>query len=60
MKIAGTNTDREAINAAMEKVDYQGAISYFKYNEDHSFATALTVTQNVDGVPTAIKAVSYR
>ena len=60
MKIAGTNTDREAINAAMEKVDYQGAISYFKYNEDHSFATALTVTQNIDGVPTAIKAVSYR
>ena len=60
MKIAGTNTDREAINAAMEKVDYQGAISYFKYNEDHSFATALTVTQNIDGAPTAIKAVVYR
>ena len=60
MKIAGTNTDREAINNAMEQVEFQGAISYFKYNEDHSFATALTVTQNVDGVPTAIKAVEYR
>ena len=60
MKIAGTNTDREAINSAMEQVEFQGAISYFKYNEDHSFATALTVTQNIDGVPTAIEAVSYR
>ena len=60
MKIAGTNTDREAINNAMEQVEFQGAISYFKYNEDHSFATALTVTQNIDGVPTAIEAVSYR
>lgn len=60
MKIAGTNTDREAINAAMEQVEFQGAISYFKYNEDHSFATALTVTQNIDGTPTAIEAVSYR
>ena len=60
MKIAGTNTDREAINNAMEQVEFQGAISYFKYNEDHSFATALTVTQNVDGTPTAIKAVEYR
>ena len=60
MKIAGTNTDREAINSAMEQVEFQGAISYFKYNEDHSFATALTITQNVDGTPTAIEAVSYR
>ena len=60
MKIAGTTTDREAINNAMEQVEFQGAISYFKYNEDHSFATALTVTQNIDGVPTAIEAVSYR
>ena len=60
MKIAGTNTDREAINNAMEQVEFQGAISYFKYNEDHSFATALTVTQNIDGTPTAIKAVEYR
>ena len=60
MKIAGTNTDREAINNAMEQVEFQGAISYFKYNEDHSFATALTVTENIDGTPTAIKAVEYR
>lgn len=60
MKIAGTNTDREAINAAMEKVEFQGAISYFKYNEDHSFASTLTVTQNIDGVPTAITSVAYR
>lgn len=60
MEIAGTVEDREAINAAMEQVEFQGCISYFKYNEDHSFATALTVTQNIDGKPTAIKAVEYR
>ena len=60
MKIAGTNTDKEAINAAMEKVDYQGCISYFRYNEDHSFATALSVTQNVDGAPVCLKAIQYR
>lgn len=60
MKLAGTTTDREAINNAMQKIDFEGAISHFKYNEDHSFATALSVTQNIDGVPTAIKAVSYR
>ena len=60
MEAAGTVEDRAAINAAMKDVEYQGAISYFKYNEDHSFATALTITQNTDGKPAAIKAVQYR
>ena len=60
MEKAGTVEDRAAINEAMKDVDFQGAISYFKFNEDHSFATALTVTQNVDGKPSAIKAVQYR
>ena len=60
MKIAGTNTDREAINNAMQEIDFQGALSYFKFYDDHSFANSLTVTQNIDGVPTAIDAVEYR
>ena len=60
MKIAGTNTDRAAINAAMEQVEFQGCISYFKYNEDHSFATALSVTQNIDGKPVCQNAIQYR
>jgi|GEM_PF-808654 len=60
MKIAGTNTDHEAINEAMKQINLDGALCTFKYNEDHSFATALSITQNVNGVPTALKAVSYR
>lgn len=60
MKIAGTNTDREAINEAMKDVDFEGAISHFNFNEDHSFATSLSVTQNIDGVPTGIKSITYR
>ena len=60
MKIAGTNTDRAAINTAMEKVEFQGCISYFKYNEDHSFATSLSITRNIDGKPVCQKSIQYR
>jgi len=60
MEIAGTNTDRKAINEAMEQIDMEACISYFKYNEDHSFATSLSVTLTEDGAPKAMKAISYR
>ena len=60
MKIAGTNTDREAINEAMAKVDFEGAITHFSYHEDHSFACSVFVTQNIDGLPSTIKAIKYR
>ena len=56
----GFGSDREAINNAMQEIDFQGALSYFKFYDDHSFANSLTVTQNIDGVPTAIDAVEYR
>lgn len=59
IEIAGT-TDREAVNAAMEQVEFQGCISYFKYDADHSFASALSVTQNIDGKPVCMKAIQYR
>ena len=59
IEIAGT-TDHEAVNAAMEQVEFQGCISYFKYDADHSFASALSVTQNIDGKPVCIKAIQYR
>lgn len=60
MKLAKSNTDREAINKAMEKVNIEGAISKFTYHDDHSFATSLSITQNVSGQPKAIKAIQYR
>ena len=60
MKIAGTNTDRAAINEALGKVDFEGAMTYFKFYDDHSFANTLTITQNVDQKPVAIEAITYR
>ncbi|MBR1938117.1 MAG: ABC transporter substrate-binding protein [Spirochaetales bacterium] len=60
MKIAGTNTDKAKINEAMKHVEFEGAISYFKYNEDHSFASTLTVTQNINGKVVPQFAIQYR
>ena len=60
MKIAGSTTDREAINEAMKEIDFEGCISHFSYYEDHSFANMMNVTQNVDGKVMAVDVVTYR
>ncbi len=60
MKKAGTCTDKAKINEAMKNVEFEGAISYFKYNEDHSFASTLTVTQNIDKKVVPQYAIQYR
>lgn len=60
MKLAGTNTDREAINNAMQEIDFEGCISHFSYYDDHSFANTMNVTQNIDGVVTAVDVITYR
>ena len=60
MRLAGTNTDREAINEAMKEIDFEGCISDFSYYDDHSFANTMNVTQNVDGVVTAVDVITYR
>ena len=60
MKLAGTNTDREAINTAMQELDFDGAMGHFSYHDDHSFASSLFVTQNVDNKPSVITAITYR
>lgn len=60
MKKAGTNTDKARINEAMKSVEFEGAVSYFKYHEDHSFASTLTVTQNIDGRVVPQFAIKYR
>jgi branched-chain amino acid transport system substrate-binding protein len=58
---AGTATDKEAINEAMKTISgLEGAMSTFTYNEDHSFATSLMITQNIDGAAQVITAVNYR
>ncbi len=60
-EIAGTTTDREAINEALNKIDTRpGAMSTFSYNEDHSFATSLMITRNIDSEAKVITAVNYR
>ena len=60
MRLAGTTTDREAINEAMKEIDFEGCISDFSYYDDHSFANTMNVTQNVDGVVTAVDVITYR
>ena len=60
MEAAGTNTDREAINNAMQNLDFEGAMSHFSFHEDHSFACSLFVTKNVDGLPQTVDAIRYR
>ena len=58
---AGTATYKEAINEALKTITgLEGAMSTFSYNEDHSFATSLMITQNVDGAAKVITAVNYR
>jgi len=58
---AGTTEDKEAINAALQQVkDYPGAVSVFSYFEDHSFATALGITRNVNEKAEMVHAVTYR
>ena len=53
--------DREALNNGLKQVKaFPGAISAFSYFEDHVFATALGITQNISGKPQAIDAVTFR
>jgi branched-chain amino acid transport system substrate-binding protein len=60
-ELAGTTEDKEAINAALQQIkDYPGAVSNFSYFEDHSFATALGITQNVNQEAQMITSVTYR
>lgn len=59
-EIAGS-IDREAINTALGQIkNYPGAISAFSSFEDHVFATALGITQNVDQKPQMVDAVTFR
>lgn len=58
---AGTTTDKEAINEAFKTISgFEGAMSTFTYNEDHSFSTSLMITQNQEGVAKVITSVNYR
>lgn len=59
-EIAGS-TEREAINSGLAKIKaLPAAISTASYFEDHVFATALGITQNVDEKPKMIDAVTFR
>ena len=60
MRIAGSNTDREAINNAMQEIDFEGALSYFSYHDDHSFANVMNLSQNIDGEVVPVAVVEYR
>jgi ABC-type branched-subunit amino acid transport system substrate-binding protein len=58
-KIAGTTTDREAINNALYKSKgYKGAMSTYSYSDNHCFSTSqfLTVNENQRAV---LKEVVY-
>jgi branched-chain amino acid transport system substrate-binding protein len=60
-EIAGTTEDKEAINAAIKKIEkFPGAVSDFSYYEDHSFANALGITRNSNGKAEMITSVTYR
>lgn len=60
-EIANSTTDKEAINNALKEIkDFPGAVSNFSFFEDHSFATALGITRNVDEKATMVDSVVYR
>jgi len=59
-ELAGS-TDRIAINDALSQVsNFPGVISYFSSFPDHVFATALSVTRNIDQQMTLIQGIQFR
>jgi ABC-type branched-chain amino acid transport systems, periplasmic component len=60
-ELAGTTTDREAINEALKKVkDVNGAMNTYSYFDDHCFATGMFVTKNANGVATMVDTAKVR
>lgn len=60
-EIAGTTTDREAINNAMQEIaDFEGVLGTYNYHEDHTFLNEFYMTQIQDQVVTLVDQVKYR
>lgn len=60
-EIAGTTTDRETINNAMQEIaDFEGVLGTYNYHEDHTFLNEFYMTQIQDQVVTLVDQVKYR
>jgi len=60
-EIAGTTTDREAINEALKQIqDFPGAMSTYSYHESRCFSTSQFLTHNQDGKAVMIATVKSR
>ncbi|MEM1486100.1 ABC transporter substrate-binding protein [Oscillospiraceae bacterium PP1C4] len=58
-RIAGTTTDKEAINNAMKEIkDYHGAMSIYTYNGTSSLSTVQLCTKNEGGNAKMVEAVA--
>ncbi|WRS28881.1 ABC transporter substrate-binding protein [Oscillospiraceae bacterium MB08-C2-2] len=60
-EIAGTTTDKEAINNALKEIkDYKGAMSTYTYADNHCFSTSQFLTHNEEGRAVMIDTVKTR
>ena len=60
MELAGSTTDREAINAAMKEIDLVTANGHLAYYGDSNLACEMFICQMVDQQAKLVKAVAYR
>lgn len=61
MEAAGTTTDRDAINAALQQIDgFEGVLGTYKFHEDHSYLSEFYMCQIIDGQILLVDKVQYR